>query len=204
MGGDFTKTFAMTDQNSGVEHQIRPKQLQDELSIKQDAYYAYLKHLNIKAQKDSEGKAYLEPEEANLIRLLREHVFAGGKIADFVAHGALAVADHRDLANQFPYMPHPTGNPDQAQEPELDMDGIMREAAELAAHRMAYANQVKVQLASQMTYDDLPGDIQAQVDAVRQSAMPSEAPGKIAADLLGQWRQRRQQSPGQTQKIQAA
>jgi len=156
-----------------------------------------LKHLNIKAQKDSDGKSYLEPEEANLIRLLREHVVAGGKIAEFVIPGALAISEQCDLANPYAEMPSPTGNPDQAQKPDLDMDGIMRSAAELAAHRMAYADQVKLHLASQMTYEDLPGDIQAQVNAVRQSALLSESPVKIAADLLGQWRQRRK-APSQT------
>jgi hypothetical protein len=43
-----------------------------------------------------------------------------------------------------------------------------------------------------MTYADLPDDIKAQVDSLRKAAMPPEEPGKIAADLLDQWRQRRQ------------
>ena len=51
--------FAMTDQNSAVEHQIRPNALMEELGIKKDAYYAYLKHLGFKAEKDSDGKAFL-------------------------------------------------------------------------------------------------------------------------------------------------
>ena len=32
--------------------------------------------------KDDDGKAYLEPEQANLVRSLREHVLAGGKIEE--------------------------------------------------------------------------------------------------------------------------
>ena len=192
----------MSDQNSVVEHQIRPEQLQEELGIGKDAYYSYLKHLNIKAQKDSDGKAYLEPEQANLVRLLREHVVGGGKIADFVISGSLAVADGSDLAAEQPdsfpasesFTQEPAGG--------FDMEALMREAAELAAHRMAYADHVKLQLASQMTYDDLPDDIKAKVDAVREAAVPSAQPGKIAANLLDQWRQRRQ-GPDQSQ-IQAA
>jgi hypothetical protein len=90
--------------------------------------------------------------------------------------------------------------PEQEPAEGFDMDALMREAAELAAHRMAYADQVKLNLASQMTYDDLPDDIRANVDAVRQATMPSEQPGKIAAELLSRWRQRRQ---GQNQ-VQAA
>ncbi len=190
-GGSLQNFFTMTDQNSGIDHQIRPEQLQSELGIAKDAYYAYLKHLNIKASRDSDRKSYLDPEEVNLIRLLREHVVAGGKIADFVVSGALAISDHGDLAAPYGEIPSPTGPPDPAQAVEDDMDGIMREAAELAAHRMSYADQVKIHLASQMTYEDLPSDIQSRVDSVRQSAIPSESPVKIAADLLGRWRQRR-------------
>ena len=184
----------MTDQNSAVAHQLRPEQLQDELGIKKDAYYAYLKHLGIKAQRGPDGKSYLEPEQANLVRALRAHVIDGGTIEDFVVSDYqpghfLAVAGGGDLAGEMPR----GGQPRPEQEPAegFDMEALMREAAELAAHRMAYADEVKLQLASQMTYDDLPDDIRAQVDAVRQAAMPSEQPGKLAADLLSRWRQRR-------------
>jgi hypothetical protein len=185
----------MTDQNSAIDHQIRPEQLQDELGIKKDAYYAYLKHLGFKARRGADGKSYLEPEQANLVRAIRAHVVDGGKIEDFVVSdhesvGSLAVADNRDLAGEMPQ----GGQQRPEQEPAegFDMDALMREAAQLAAHRMAYADEVKLQLASQMTYDDLPDDIRASVDAVRQAAMPSEQPGKLATDLLTRWRHRRQ------------
>jgi len=198
----FKKIF-MTDQNSAIEHQIRPDQLQDELGIKKDAYYSYLKHLGIKAQRGPDGKSYLEPEQANLVRALRAHVVGGGKIEVFVVSdhepvGSLAVAENGDLAGEMPQAGQQQPEPESAE--GFDMEALMREAAELAAHRMAYADQVKLNLASQMTYDDLPDDIRANVDAVRQAAMPSEQPGKIAAELLSRWRQRRQ---GQNQ-VQAA
>ena len=190
MGGTLRKIFQMTDQNSAVEHQIRPEQLQDELGIKKDAYYAYLKHLGIKAMKDGDGKAYLEPEQANLVRELREHVVAGGKIEEFAVSNSLSVIGDSGLAAEMPELPS-------AEDPsagfDFDMEALMREAANLAGHRMTLANQVVLQLASQMTYEDLPGDVQAKVDSVRTAATANVQPGKIAADLLGQWRQRRQQ-----------
>ena len=68
----------MTDQKSTVEQQIRPNILQDQLGIKKDAYYSYLKHLGIKAEKDSDGKAFLTEGQANSIRLLSLHVVDGG------------------------------------------------------------------------------------------------------------------------------
>ena len=76
---------------------------------------------------------------------------------------------------------------------DFDMEALMREAANLAGHRMTLANQVVLQLASQITHEDLPGDVQAKVDSMRTAATATVQPGKIAADLLGQWRQRRQQ-----------
>ena len=77
------KKIVMSQPNSVVESQIRPNDLMEELGIKKDAYYAYLKHLGIKAEKDSEGKAYLTEEQANGVRALRSHVKNGGKIEEF-------------------------------------------------------------------------------------------------------------------------
>ena len=59
-----------------------------ELGIKKDAYYKDLSHLDIKPEKDSEGKAYLTIEQANEIRALRNHVNETGSRKDYkvVAH----------------------------------------------------------------------------------------------------------------------
>ncbi len=187
----------MTDQNSAIEHQIRPDQLQQELGIKKDAYYAYIKHLGIKAEKGSDGKAYLEPEQANLVRALREHVVAGGKIEDFPVSNTLSVMDGGKLAADMPEVPNPTADPAAG----FDLEALIQEAANLAGHRMTLGPQLVAQLAAQMTYDDLPPEVKAKVDAVRDAAMPSVQPGKLAADLLDQWRQRQHQAQtqGQTQ-----
>ena len=77
------KIILMTEQNSTVEQQIRPTVLMDQLGIKKDAYYAYLKHLGIKAQKDSTNRAYLTEAQAKLIRELRKYVLKEGKIEGF-------------------------------------------------------------------------------------------------------------------------
>ena len=68
----------MTDQKSTVEQQIRPNILQDQLGIKKDAYYSYLKHLGIMAAKDPAGEPLLNEGQANSIRLLSLHVVDGG------------------------------------------------------------------------------------------------------------------------------
>jgi hypothetical protein len=73
----------MSDPNSATLNPIRPDDLMSELGIKKDAYYAYLKHLGIKASKDAEGRSYLTDEQANIIRALRSHVEKTGKIEGF-------------------------------------------------------------------------------------------------------------------------
>ena len=181
----------MADQNSTVEHQIRPEALRDELGIKKDSYYNYLKALDIKAEKDSEGKAYLTETQANLMRALRSHVLAGGKIEEFdVSNGdaaSLALAEKADLTQD-------AGPDPQAQIPGFDMDKLVRGAAELAGHRMTVAQQLMLQMADQMTYEDLPEEVQAKVDGLREATNPKQQNLSVmASDLLSQWRAKRQE-----------
>ena len=61
----------MTHQNSAPNNLIRPDELQNQLSIGKDTYYDDLKHLGIKAQKDSDGKVYLTFEQAEQVRALQ-------------------------------------------------------------------------------------------------------------------------------------
>ncbi len=181
----------MTDQNSTVEHQLRPEELMAELDIKKQAYYTYLKHLGIKADKDSKGKVYLTQTQANLVRELRAHVVGGGKIDGFEVSNSdpaalvKAEAVEMDAAGQVPDV-------DPAQ--DLDMNELVRGAAELAGHRMTVAHQLMLQMADQMTYEDLPDEVKVKVDSVRQATNPkSQNLATMASDLLSQWRQKRQE-----------
>ena len=181
----------MTDQNSTIEHQLRPEELMAELDIKKQSYYDYLKHLDIKATKDSNGKVYLTQVQANLVRELRAHVVGGGKIEEFevsnVDPAALVKADagEVDSAGQVPEV-------DPAQ--DLDMNELVRGAAELAGHRMTVAHQLMLQMADQMTYEDLPDEVKVKVDSVRQATNPkSQNLATMANDLLSQWRQKQQE-----------
>lgn len=185
------KNFAtMSDQNSTAEYEvkpeIRPDALMDEMGVKKQTYYTYLNHLGIKAQKDSSGKAYLTNEQANLVRTLREHVCSGGKIEDFPVEHFLSIRGENDLVAEVPEMSNEDPTAD------FDMDVLMREAANIAGQRMTLANQIVLQLANQMTYEDLPEDVRQKVDSVRSAATTTIQPGKIAADLLSQWRQQRE------------
>lgn len=184
----------MTDQNSAVEHQIRPNALMEELGIKKDAYYAYLKHLDLKAEKDSERKAFLTEGQANLMRALRAHVISGGKIEEFIVSNSDPAALMTTDAGEMDSVGQTTEQ--QATDPAqgLDLDALMSEAAELAGHRMTLGQQMVLKLAEQMTYDDLPEHVRVKVDSVRQATNPKQQNlSSMASDLLSQWRQKRQE-----------
>lgn len=177
----------MTDQNSTVEHQIRPNALQEELGIKKDAYYAYLKQLGITAEKDSTGKAFLTEAQANSIRLLRQHVVDGGKIEEFDIHeqhaAVLAVSDGGELGQVEPE----SVNVDPAE--DLDMETLYLKASKIAVQRLTAGEQVVAAMASQMTYEDLHPTVRAEVDRVREASVPKFNPQEVAANLLNQCRQ---------------
>ncbi|WP_421655741.1 ATP-binding protein [Leptothermofonsia sp. ETS-13] len=79
-----------------TETLVHPEDLQAELGIKKDAYYEDLKFLKglgleIQTRKDADNRVLLEPESADLIRELRQHVTATGRREGFRA-GVLAEA----------------------------------------------------------------------------------------------------------------
>lgn len=181
----------MTDQNSAVEIQIRPNELMDQLGIKKDAYYSYLKALDITANKDSNNKAFLTEDQAKAVRLLRQHVVAGGKIDAFdlalALDSALAVADSSDLS-QMAEEPAEDINPTQG----LDMEALYIEASEIAAQRLTAGKQVVMAMASKMTYEDLHPQAKAKVDRVRTASAPKFNAQEVADSLLSQFRQQMQ------------
>jgi hypothetical protein len=187
MGNEREIFTTMSDQDSAVVYQIRPDDLMGELGIKKDAYYAYLKFLGIKAEKD-DGKAYLSESQANLIRALRLHVETTGKMEGFVnSNGELAIAEGASLLDAAAQAPEA-----EAARPGYEEE-LIRAAAELRGQQLVMEPLVIRELASRMSYDDLPEDVRAKVDAVRESASPKFHPQAIADSILDQWRNRNQQ-----------
>ena len=204
------KIILMTEPNSTVEQQIRPTVLMDQLGIKKDAYYAYLKHLGIKAQKDSTNRAYLTEAQAKLIRELRKYVLKEGKIEGFEApenlteapiktvedvaqpEAALAVAESTEIG-QLNGQPEPEPEAEEIDPSDgVDMELIYREASAIAAQRLTTGEQLVLAMASQMRYEDLHPDAQAQVDKLRTAAAPKFDAQSVAANLLSKCKERRQ------------
>ena len=177
----------MTDQNSTVDYQIRPDDLMEELGIKKDAYYAYIKFLDIKIEK-ADGKAYLSQEQADLMRSLRSHVLETGEMKGFVNSngGELATVESASLTEQtIQTQEIPIGQSDD------ELNQLIRAAAELKGQRLVTPQMVISALADRMTYEDLPDDVRAKVDAVKESTSPKQ-PSQLAEQILNRWRNQSQ------------
>lgn len=205
----------MTEQNSTGITKHRPEDLIEKYGIKNAAYYRRLKFLGIKAAKDEEGKAYLIDEQVELMDRLHEHIINGGTMDGFELNpgeekpvvqstndvddnaesgGQLAVKGSSELAaSKSNSSPQPDSVIEQ-KIPETQPDfsqgneRLIREAAEIKAQGLALPDLVKLQLASQMTFSDLPEDLQQKVTAVREAANPKMNPASVASDLLAQYR----------------
>jgi hypothetical protein len=186
----------MSDPNSATLDPIRPDDLMGELGVKKDAYYEYLRHLGIKASKDKEGKAYLTEDQASQVRALRSHVEKTGKIEGFPnsIESGLVYAEPTDLMGEAVQQATQCST-DQGD--RLDIEDIIRAAAELKGHQMVLPDLVKLELANRIGYDDLPDDVKAQVDRVREAANPKTRAAQLASDLLTQWRAQQNQQQSQ-------
>jgi hypothetical protein len=189
----FYQLFAAMTQNSAPDNSIRPDELMVELGIKKDAYYKDLSYLDITPEKDSEGKCYLTIEQADKIRALRNHVIETGKRNGFDNSSIVMVDDSNELVSN-------NGEAENEiyinrQEPTANLDSrIVREAEELAARGMAMKDLIKIQLASQMSFDDLSPDLQEKVNIAREVANPKFTPAAIAQQLLAQHRSQKAQT----------
>jgi hypothetical protein len=191
----FLDKFGTMTQNSAPTNYIRPDELMSELGIKKDAYYKDLSYLDITPEKDSEGKCYLTIEQADKIRALRNYVNETGKRNGFNNSSIVMVNDsneivsHNNEAENEIYI--------NRQEPTAQLDSnILREAEELAARGMAMKDLIKIQLASQMSFDDLSPDLQEKVNIAREVANPKWTPAEIATQLLAQHRSQKAQVQG--------
>ncbi len=200
----------MTDQNSDPNNMISPDTLQNELSIKRATYYADLKHLGIIADKDEEGKPYLTFDEAEQVRQLRSYVNNYGTRKGFVYE---KVDDESNIRSSIikteesiietsnssatSTIVHPEEDiyvTEQETNPtnKVNLDSIINNAQELAARNLVMPELLAVELANNMSYEDLTPELQAKINIARDAANPKKyQPKTIALDLLKQLRSRR-------------
>ncbi len=186
----FLHKFGTMTQNSAPNNSIRPDELMSELGIKKDAYYKDLNYLDITPDKDSEGKVYLTNEQAGEIRALRNHVKLTGKRNGFDNSSIVKVDDSNEMVSNSSEAENDIYVKPEEPTAKLDSD-IVREAEELAARGMAMNNLLKIQLASQMSFDDLSPDLQEKVNIAREVANPKWTPAELASKILAQHRSSR-------------
>jgi hypothetical protein len=167
---------------------IRPDEAMDLLGVKKDGFYARLKHLGIKLDKDDDGKTYLSQDQFDQLEALGEHIKNTGKMEGFPdSNSALTINQDGSLvgsAVEFGEIPI-----------DQPLDELMQQAGRLAARRITAPLHVVHAIADQMTYEDLPDNLRQEVDTVRhQVANPPKFQAQpIADDLLSQWREQRSQ-----------
>lgn len=189
------QNFAAVDQNSTTEMQYRPDEVQREFDIKSAQYYERLKFLQMKANKDSQGKAYLDQSQFDRMKRLDRHIRETGEMDGFIDSEAgelapiesanLAAVEGGDLAEPIPTLEEPTIENDLGKQ-------IFRAAAELKASELSMMPQVIREVANRLTKDDLPDDLKAKVERTEEATRPNFHPSAIADKLLSQIRQSRQ------------
>lgn len=165
----------------------RPDEICERLSIGTTTYYNRLEHLGIEASKDEEG-VYLNAEQMKRMEELHEHIKRTGKMKGFRGGGELAVSESSGLASglEIPVQPEIPGNDG---DDEDGLEQLIREAAELKVQQAAMPDLVRLHLANGMTEDDLPDDLKAKLQAVREAANPKQSAASIAQQLLERHRQ---------------
>lgn len=178
----------MSNQNSSTDNIVRPDDLMTELDLKKSTYYDDLKFLGITADKDENKKAYLTTDQANQVRSLRSYVSENGK-RDGFTYGGLAVSSNNELATNseetdiYVEVEEPTSN--------MNINALMRHAAELKARELAMPHLVTKGIADRMSEDDLPEDLREKVAIAREVANPKWTPADVAEKLLSRYRSQR-------------
>lgn len=180
----------MTDPNSTVERQIRPDEAMELLGVKKDAYYARLKFLGIKTEKDKDGKAYLSQAQFDQLVELGSWIEKTGKMEGFSNNNSALVTTSE--SGSLLDVEQSAG--EEGDRYADQMDDLIRAAAELKAHQIVMPDLVVRELAGRMDYSDLPADLKAKVDAVKEGSRPNFQPAAIAANLLDQWRSKQAQN----------
>ena len=98
----------------GATSYFRPEDVQEMLGIKRRTYYDRLKFLGIEANRDSEGRSYLDDSQLDLLTKLDEYIRRTGKMEGFdpTNNGAsLVKAEADELETASSQKIEPQGNP---------------------------------------------------------------------------------------------
>ena len=156
--------------------------------IKTTQYYERLRSLNLDPK-------HLTSSDIEELDRLDAHVKNGGKIKDFAAEENSTQSEIAPTTEQGAIARSTNVEPDEANaeglaipdpppEPETPESEIYRHAAELKAYYATHPDLVALNLASMMEETDLPDDLRAKVEEVREVAHPKPNQAALASDIL--------------------
>ncbi|MFP5273797.1 hypothetical protein [Coleofasciculus sp.] len=170
--------------------------------IKTTQYYERLRSLFLDPKHLTEG----DIEELDR---LDAHVKGGGKIKDFADSESITQSaipsgiasltapttpseaiDKRETDADDEENIEGLAIPDPPPEPETPESEIFRHAAELKAYYVSHPDLVALNLASMMEEGDLPEDLRAKVEEVREVAHPKPNQAALASDILQRHRRK--------------
>lgn len=176
---------------------IRPEDLMTELGIKKSKYYQVLSQLEIKADRDSSNKSYLTDEQADRVRAYLLDDETSEENTDSNNSSMVKIDDSNEIVSNNNESEEDIYINREEPTAKINSD-IVREAQELAARGMAMNDLIKIQLASQMSFNDLSPDLQEKVTIAREAANPKFTPCAIAQQLLAQHRNQKAQAQIET------
>lgn len=168
----------MNVENSQPVSMIRPEDLMEELNIKKDTYYRDINYLGIEAQRDSEGKLFLTPEQADQVRFLRSYVEQNGRRNGFENNSIVRTDGSSIESNSEQRRANGNGKNPAVEE---QFEALIRSAQEYKAS----TEIAKYMLASQMTEEMLPSDLRDRVEVAKATAAPkSSNPLEMARKMV--------------------
>lgn len=159
------------------------------LGCGKDTFYKLKNHLGLQGNRDENKAVFFSEDDLAALELLKQHLDEGGKLDDFEV-SALAIASDSNLAESSVDI-----SPEDPEEiPEIDplegvdLEQLIREAANLRGEQIVTPQLVKLAIAGQLAEEELPPEVQERVKAIRAAANPKFQADAIASQLLTKWR----------------
>ena len=177
------------------ETHIRTTELEEILGVKSSTYYKDIKFLEIQLFKDDNKRGYILRSELQILKDLREYVKINGKRTGFMGNNSNKLATRKESkiaqtesnknsiqSNQEIYV--------QPEEPteNIDTDYLVRKGAELKAREIAMPHLVVRAIADKIDEEELPQDLQQNIQDAREVASPKYSAEDLADSILMNWR----------------
>ncbi len=191
----YTEETKNNDIEITKEDFVRVVDLEEILGITKSTYYKDIEYLNIKIKKDNNNCAWISNHDLQRIKELRKYVKDNGRRNGFedLERGNLIVSNNNNITKSSNRKNEIQSNQEIYVEPEnptenIDTDYLVRKGAELKARELAMPHLVVRAIADEITEEELPEDLQQNVEDAREVASPKFTPADIASSILKSYR----------------